>query len=72
MNVPYGSTDYMKWAISLNNELENQKEKIFDLEMKIKDKDKEIEDLTNKLNLLDIQTKLLLSRIEKVEEKTNS
>lgn len=67
MSIPYGSTDYMKWALSLNNELQEQKEKVFDLEMKIKDKDKEIQELNTKLNILDLQIKLIKSKLEQIE-----
>lgn len=67
MSIPYGSTDYMKWALSLNNELQEQKEKVFDLEMKIKDNDKEIQELNTKLNILDLQIKLIKSKLEQIE-----
>lgn len=69
-NRPYGSTDYMKWAISLNNDLELQKEKILDLQIQLKDKDKEIEELNTKLTILDVQIHLINSRLKDIE--TNS
>lgn len=69
-NRPYGSTDYMKWAISLNNDLELQKEEILDLQIQLKDKDKEIEELNTKLTILDAQIHLINSRLKDLE--TNS